>query len=217
MNLKAQIASRITQARKAKGITIKELSARIKTLSAARISNWEQGTRSPGAEEAILLSKELGVAVGWLFGATDNPEGEWIDSPANKIRPIPLFNIQEAPHEKELIASSERSLHLIGIDDSNSGFKSKTLFAVRLEDISMEPDFKLGEIVVIDGECAPKPGNYVLAHLCSKNVMVLRKYSEGDECIFQLLPSNGLWTVFQCKSELEANILGVVTEGRCKI
>ena len=75
MNFKEIIASRITQARKAKGITIKELSIRTETLSPARISNWEQGTRSPGPEEAKLLSKSLDVAASWLLNLTDNPKG----------------------------------------------------------------------------------------------------------------------------------------------
>ena len=54
MDIREQIGNRITKSRKAVGITIKELSARIGTLSAARISNWEQGTRSPGPIEAKL-------------------------------------------------------------------------------------------------------------------------------------------------------------------
>ncbi|TAL58888.1 MAG: XRE family transcriptional regulator [Legionella sp.] len=78
MNLKKIIGCRITQARKANGLTIKELGSRT-NLVATRIGNWEQGTRTPGPEEAKILSKELKVAASWLLCITDNPHGEWIE------------------------------------------------------------------------------------------------------------------------------------------
>ncbi|HAU0992127.1 TPA: helix-turn-helix transcriptional regulator [Legionella pneumophila] len=78
MNMKKIIGSRITQARKANGLTIKVLAERT-GLGAARIGNWEQGTRSPGPEEAKTLSKDLRVAASWLLCLTDDPRGEWIE------------------------------------------------------------------------------------------------------------------------------------------
>ena len=78
MNFKKNIGNRITQARKANGLTIKALAEKT-GLGAARIGNWEQGTRSPGPEEAKILSKELNVAGSWLLCLTDHPRGEWID------------------------------------------------------------------------------------------------------------------------------------------
>ncbi|HAT9450086.1 TPA: helix-turn-helix domain-containing protein [Legionella pneumophila subsp. pneumophila] len=78
MNMKKIIGSRITQARKANGLTIKLLAERT-GLGAARIGNWEQGTRSPGPEEVIILSKTLRVAASWLLCFTNDPRGEWFD------------------------------------------------------------------------------------------------------------------------------------------
>ncbi|KTD73789.1 helix-turn-helix domain-containing protein [Legionella tucsonensis] len=80
MNIKKIIGSRITQARKANGLTIKALAERT-GLGAARIGNWEQGTRSPGAKEAMILSKELQVAASWLLCLTDDTRGERIINP----------------------------------------------------------------------------------------------------------------------------------------
>lgn len=77
--MKKIIGGRITQARKANGLTIKVLAERT-GLGAARIGNWEQGTRSPGPFEAKVLSKELRVAASWLMCLTDDPRGEWLDS-----------------------------------------------------------------------------------------------------------------------------------------
>lgn len=77
MNMKKIIGGRITQARKANGLTIKALAERT-GLGAARIGNWEQGTRSPGPEEAKVLSEELQVAASWLLCLTDDPRGEYL-------------------------------------------------------------------------------------------------------------------------------------------
>lgn len=79
MNMKKIIGSRITQARKANGLTIKVLAERT-GLGVARIGNWEQGTRSPGPEEAMVLSKELMVAASWLLGLTNDVTGEKLEN-----------------------------------------------------------------------------------------------------------------------------------------
>ncbi|WP_412755196.1 helix-turn-helix domain-containing protein [Legionella pneumophila] len=76
--MKKIIGIRITQARKANGLTIKILAEKT-GLGATRIGNWEQGTRSPGPEEALILSRELQVAASWLLCLTDDPRGERLE------------------------------------------------------------------------------------------------------------------------------------------
>lgn len=79
MNIKKVIGNRITQARRAEGILIKDLAERT-GLGATRISNWEQGTRSPGPVETKILSRELKVAGAWLLCLTDDPRGENVET-----------------------------------------------------------------------------------------------------------------------------------------
>ena len=76
--LKKKIGSRICRARKANGLTIKELAERT-GLSASRIGNWEQGTRCPGPAEAKILSQEINIAASWLLYLSDDPHGEHVD------------------------------------------------------------------------------------------------------------------------------------------
>ncbi|MDW8961986.1 helix-turn-helix transcriptional regulator [Legionella pneumophila subsp. fraseri] len=85
--MKKIIGGRIAQARKANGLTIKALAERT-GLGAARIGNWEQGTRSPGPEEAKVLSGELQVAASWLLCLTDDPRGEYLPQ-ASKFQMSP--------------------------------------------------------------------------------------------------------------------------------
>ena len=215
MNFKEQIASRITQARKAKGITIKALSARIETLSAARISNWEQGTRSPGPKEAKLLASQLDVAASWLLNLTDNPKGEWLDHIESDMRYIPILSMQETVHAKDVLdVHGDESHAMIVVDGLNQSIKSHPLFAVKVEDNSMQPDFTVGDLVIIDGGRSPKPGDYVLVHWVDKKQTVLRRYSEAEGCLFQLLASNGLWGMTQVKNNNEVIMIGVGREIR---
>jgi len=90
MSIKEKIGARITQTRKALGITIKELAERTGELSAARISNWEQGTRSPGPTEAKQLAKALNISASFLLCLTDNPNGD-LAANSNTIRFIPII------------------------------------------------------------------------------------------------------------------------------
>ncbi|MCF7985316.1 MAG: helix-turn-helix domain-containing protein [Thiohalocapsa sp.] len=59
MTLNKQIGQRLRAARTAKKLSLAELAARTKTLSKSRISNYEQGIRRMGIEEAQELAEAL--------------------------------------------------------------------------------------------------------------------------------------------------------------
>jgi SOS-response transcriptional repressor LexA len=215
MDIKEKIGSRITKARKDLGITIKELGERTEVLSPARISNWEQGTRSPGPLEAKLLAEQLNVSASYLLCLTDNPQGELIQHSGNQSRHIPILDINEAQHAKEILEQQNVFLNkTISIDTNNSSIKSLVLFAIVVEDASMQPTFNQGDLIVIDGKAHPNPGQYVLVYLTQKKQTVLRQYSEADNCLFQLLPYIDLWAPIKIKQANEAQVLGVVVEIR---
>ena len=221
MDIREQIGNRITKSRKALGITIKELSSRVGSLSAARISNWEQGTRSPGPVEAKLLAAKLNVSASYILCLTDSPEGELSLSSSSGTRFVPVLTMIEAPYAKELIQSgSEPTLLLNGreksvvVDTFNKAQANSCLFAVVVEDTSMQPEFNLGDLVIVDADRTPRPGDYVLACLTDKQQTVLRKYSEAEACLFQLLAKNELWATVNVKSAADVVVCGVVVEHR---
>lgn len=208
MDNKAKIANRITSARKKMGITIKELAIRTETLSAARISNWEQGTRSPGPEEAKLLAGVLSVAASWILGLTDNPEGEILFPVKSLPRAVSPFKLNElTPACFSIEENAEKNLLL----DRNN---QETSHAAIITDNSMQPDFSMGDIVIFNTRAKPKPGDVVLAWLPSRKETVLRLYAETGDSLFQLLASNSLWAPILVKGKSDAEILGVVVEHR---
>lgn len=213
MDIREQIGNRITQARKAVGITIKTLSERTQTLSPARISNWEQGTRSPGPLEAKLLAENLKVSASYLLCLTDNPQGELTHASGHSHRFIPVLGMADVPYANER-ASDTSTERTIAVDGFNKSQNSSCLFALVVEDNSMQPVFDAGDLVVIDGTLLAKPGDYVLAFLPAKKQSVLRKYGEAEGCLFQLLASNELWATVNVKHADEAVMIGVVVEYR---
>ncbi|HAT1795707.1 TPA: helix-turn-helix domain-containing protein [Legionella pneumophila] len=215
MNMKKIIGSRITKVRKANGLTIKVLGERT-GLGAARIGNWEQGTRSPGPEEAKLLAGQLGVSASYLLCLTDNPQGELIQNVENNLRYIPILSMKEAPHAKEILGQQETYAFekTIVVDDFNKSVKNSVLFAVRIEDNSMRADLYSQDLAIIDGELQPIPGNYVLAYLNQKKQTILRKYGEIDGYLFQLLANSESWATISIKQPEECELIGVVVEIR---
>lgn len=221
MDIREQIGNRITKSRKTLGITIKELSARIGSLSAARISNWEQGTRSPGPNEAKMLAEELQVSASYILCLTESPQGEIFLAKGRGTRFVPVLTMKEAPHARELIQSkSEQSLLFDGyekavvVDHFNKSQASACLFAVVVEDSSMQGTFDGDSLVIVDADRVPSPGDYVLAYFPAKKQTVLRKYGEAEGCLFQLLASNELWATVNVKQNDEAVFCGVVVEDR---
>ncbi|MDW9178614.1 LexA family transcriptional regulator [Legionella pneumophila] len=216
MDIREQIGKRITKARKELGLTIKVLAERTEELSAARISNWEQGTRSPGPLEAKLLAEQLNVSASYLMCLTDNPGGDLVQNPENKFRHIPILSLKETPHAREILDQQEPFIFekTILIDSLNPSIKSSALFATSVEDSSMQSELNPGDLVVVDGELQPNPGQYVLVYLTQKKQTVLRQYGEADGCLFQLLASSDLWATVSIKEAQEAQIIGVIVEIR---
>lgn len=221
MDIKEQIGNRITKARKQLGITIKELAARTGSLSAARISNWEQCTRSPGPVEAKMLAEQLDVSASYLLCLTDNPQGELKLSSNHPARFVPVLSMNEVPHAKELVKNQDaRSLlfdareKAVVVDQFNSSNSGDCLFAIQIEDSSMEPLLNAGDLVIVNADKVYQPGEIVVVYFPVKKQTVLRQYRESGDGLYQLVAHNDLWATVGVKEGDEAVICGVVVEHR---
>lgn len=110
------------------------------------------------------------------------------------INYFPVLAMADSAFVKEL-ATGTGTERTIAVDGFNKSQNSTCLFALTVEDHSMQPVFDSGDLVVIDGELSAKPGDYVLACLPAKKQSVLRKYGEASGSVFQLLASNELWVL----------------------
>ena len=222
MSIKKEIASRITTSRKNLGITIKELSARTKTLSAGRISNWEQGTRTPGPTEAKLLATTLDVAASYLLGMSDDPRGELTLNENSLPNCIPMLSHDESKTiqistEKESVALSpfsteQEKLFMEGNHEKKPGPRT---FATKVDDNSMSPEFLPNDIVIADPNQKPKPGKFVIAQLTSSDDIVIRRYREITTSAhneYDLIPLNPDWRTHRIRDNDEGRVLATIIE-----
>jgi transcriptional regulator with XRE-family HTH domain len=73
-DLTHRIGARLREARHGLGLSLSELAARTGCYSKSRISNYEQGLRRMGLEEAVILANALGtVSPTWLLCLDDSP------------------------------------------------------------------------------------------------------------------------------------------------
>lgn len=71
MTLNKKIGQRLRAARTSQKLSLAELAARTKTLSKSRISNYEQGIRRMGLEEALELAEALDLTATYLLCLDD--------------------------------------------------------------------------------------------------------------------------------------------------
>ncbi len=211
MNIKEKIGQRITAARQKTGLTIKDLAAKTQDLQAARISNWERGTRSPGPIEALQLAKVLDVSAAYLLGLVDDEKQASPDL-------IPLVDLKDNLDIKKLTGSVRDVMqfdHLM-VDEYLATKIDARAFAIRIADDSMIPEFEPGDIIVIDPDKQPKPGKHVLAKIDDE--LIFRKYREledlGKSKSFELIPVNDYWPVIKITEPKKAKLIGTMVEHR---
>lgn len=92
---------------------------------------------------------------------------------------------------------------------------SERTFAAKIKGNSMMPDFKEGEIIIIDTEVSAQPGDFVLAQNGHQEAM-FKKYrargcGEDGQDIFDLVPLNPDYATIQTDGT-KTQIIGVVVE-----
>lgn len=226
MDIRKKIGIRIYQSRKACELSIKELAEKTGTLSAARISNWENGTRSPGPNEAILLAKALNVAASYLLCLSDDVRGELSLQETVLPQAIPIIPLTETNQDKKSLKKLTKdaspfsdSQPTISLEYRSKEHVGKNIFATVIVDASMNPKFSSGDILIVDPERKPQPGDFVLVHINRTNENIIRKYRESDQqsaknISYELIALNSDWATIRVSSATEADILATVIEHR---
>lgn len=225
MDIKKKIGERILQSRKKLGLSIKALSEKTGTLAAARIGNWENGTRSPGPTEAMILARALNVAASYLLCLSDDERGEIKIPELLLSRAVPMvllsnaYQYTKACKQHDDISMLPEVIGKISLENRSKENASKKTFAITLTDNSMHPKFSVNDIVIVDPVKNPQPGDFVLAHIAESGNNIIRKYRESDQHSsknksFELIALNPDWGVVRVSNANEAVILATVVEYR---
>ena len=92
-----------------------------------------------------------------------------------------------------------------------SDIKGHNLFAVRVENDSMEPIFHAGDILIVNPNLKPASGDYVIAKLPRENHATFKKWMEKEGIVI-LRPLNPDYEDLVLKPEDEFEIIGKVVE-----
>ncbi|HFS8864213.1 TPA: helix-turn-helix domain-containing protein [Legionella pneumophila] len=215
LNIKKEIGKRILEARKAKGLTLKALGELAGGLKQTRLTNWEQGVRTPGPEEIKSLAQALDVSPAYLMCLSDEKQFET----KNPSQLIPLLNYRQAC-EAKLYTGGEGSSNKVFISVSTALLPDLSLdaFALRITNDSMIPEIRVHDVLVVDPAIFPEPGDYVAVKIGNKSEVIICQYKKLSytSSDFELLTLNDNWPDIRVEHGTVAEIVGKVVQNlRC--
>lgn len=223
MSIREKIGQRIFAARKKAGFSVQEVADRTKSLKQRRISNYEQGIRTPGPDEILQLADVLQVSPAYLMCLSDeeNKPTDLSQHLGEKI--VPVLSLEEALNYETIvkrpIAENLATHDHLRIDSKNANNLDKLAFAIEIDDDSMKPNFTMGDVVVFNPTKKALPGKIVLARLADSPKACVRLYREPGtvhvgKSEFELVPFNSDWPTKIIRDAQEGKILGTLVEHR---
>lgn len=216
MNIKEKIGQRIMSERKAKGLTRKALAELTSELKISRINNYERGDRTPGPTEIKLLADALEVSASYLMCLTDNREGKMTKSLGMGAL-IPVFDYKQATDPGACIQKIKEDVDtkvvFVPVGTAVSDSIGKNAFALQIKDESMMPEFRINDVIIVDPDTSPKPGDFVVALIDGDQEVIVRKYKQlsasKETPQFELIALNEDWANVRVGfNELQAQIVG---------
>lgn len=186
--------------------------ASLQGLKQTRLTNWEQGVRTPGPEEIKSLARALDVSPAYLMCLSDN---QLLKETKNPSQLIPLLDYRQAC-EAKLHAGSEAFYDNVFISVSAVLLPelSPKAFALKIIDDSMMPEIKVNDVLVIDPEISVNPGDYVAVKIGCKMEVIICQYKKLSytSTEFELLTLNDNWPNIKVSDDIEVEIVGKVVQ-----
>jgi len=216
------VSERIKQTRKRLGYSQDVLGAKV-GVSRVAVSQWERGESTPSGRYLNDLGAALGVSVEWLLTGKGNP-GEASKAFVSNVEPavipqgsrVPILSYVQAGHWRgmcEQATSFDGNVEYVAasVDIGPCGF------GLWLRGNSMTPFFNEGDLVIVDPDEQPRPGDYVVAKNGGEEA-TFKKYrprgiDENGQEVFELVPLNDDYpTMHSDRQHIE--IIGVMVEHR---
>lgn len=182
-------------------------------VSDVTVGYWERDQNTPGGLKLSKLASVLGVSETYLlYGKED--ESNIAPAPIGSMKVPVISYVQAGVWTPECDARNlEGNIDYV----FSTGNFSQGTFALKIKGKSMEPDFVEGDLILIDPELSPQPGDYVVAKN-GEDEATFKKYrargvTEDGKEIFELVPMNEDFAVRSSAKE-RFNIIGVLVEHR---
>lgn len=195
----------LSQARLAKAIGV----------SSVTVSKWESGLNHPKGGHLLALAKTLNVTPEWLTTGRGTATASNVQSVPIGSALVPVLSYVQAGCWKEDCAVSALDG---GTEYVSTNFTdTQSLFALRIKGDSMEPEFKEGDLIIVDGDISPCPGDYVVAKN-GGDESTFKKYrprghNDNGQEYYELQPLNSDYPAM--RSDMTTiKIIGVMVEHR---
>ncbi|WP_429040780.1 LexA family protein [Aeromonas veronii] len=209
-------SERIRELRKKHGLTQQKLGELI-GVKKSSISQWENDEHSPSGDNLAQLSKVFGVSAHWLATGKGSPELSNVEPAViPQGNRVPILSYVQAGNWREMC---EQATTFDGNVEyvSAGGEIGPYGFGLWLRGDSMLPQFKEGELIIVDPDESPQPGDYVVAKNGS-NEATFKKYrprgiDENGQEVFELVPLNDDYPTMHSDRQ-HIQIIGVMVEHR---
>lgn len=223
--MKTMLSERINEAMAEAAVTPKEL-ADACGIRVQSVYQWQSGvTKKLEGMNLHRASKRLGVNEEWLGTGVGpkHPATQRMDSIPN-VEPINPPGVRRIP----VIGYVQAGLWTEATDPYPMGSGSETIsttedlgtnaFALRIKGDSNYPDYKEGEIVIIDPSVTPIPGDMVVAKN-GDDEATFKKYrprgtDDNGKEIFELVPLNDDYPTLRSDRDGPMRIIGTMVEHR---
>jgi SOS-response transcriptional repressor LexA len=181
-------------------------------IANGNLSRIERGEQWISEDKLDSLADALGVAIADFF--SEKSEAGTLATFRN-LRAIPVISTAQA---SALAKPSVTYAPDAGFDVVYINYEISTrAFALKLEDESMLPEFRAGDVVIIDPELTPRPGDFVVAK-CGRQEATFKKYrpremDDSGEMIFELSPLNLDYPSLRSDVQ-KLGVIGVMVEHR---
>ncbi|WP_429013458.1 LexA family protein [Aeromonas veronii] len=209
-------SERIRELRKKHGLTQQKLGELI-GVKKSSISQWENDEHSPSGDNLAQLSKVFGVSAHWLATGKGSPELSNVEPAViPQGNRVPILSYVQAGNWREMC---EQATAFDGNVEyvSAGGEIGPYGFGLWLRGDSMLPQFKEGDLIIVDPDESPQPGDYVVAKNGSDEATFKKYRPRGiDESgleVFELVPLNDDYPTMHSDRQ-HIQIIGVMVEHR---
>lgn len=209
-----KLSDRIKHRRTVLFLTQEELAKKV-GVSRVSVSQWERGDTSPKGDNFFSLSKALACSAEWLIDGKGDPDFNNV-VPASVVgHNIPVLSYVQAGNwcESQAYSGADGDIEYVNADVDDDS----RAFAVWVQGSSMTPEFNEGDLIIIDPDVVPLPGDFVVAknggEECTFKKYRPRGHKEDGSEIFELVPLNEDYPTL--RSEISPiHIIGTMIEHR---
>jgi SOS-response transcriptional repressor LexA len=184
----------LLKARTDAGLTLEQAADRLARrgirLNPGQLSRMERGIAGVTHDRLI----QLGSLYGWTPGDLLSGRGEE-NHIAPQARMLPLIDSEQAAHWTDGTGLLEKGEPKRWVPAPSS--VGPRAFGLRIEGNSMEPDFRNGDVVIVDPDMEPSPGDFVASRFEDANTVTFRRYRQKIDgtagLIVELVPLNPDW------------------------